>query len=67
MRKCSIAYEQRAEKIKCMFRTYASRYAYESALAYINGSYSKGYITYQIYSNLKAIALNEYQKRQRID
>lgn len=63
MRKCKITVEQRAQHIECLFRTYASRYAYEAAMAYIHGSLRRGYITYPIYSTLKTLALAEYHRK----
>lgn len=63
MRKCNITYEQRAEHIKCLFRTYASRYAYESAKAYIFGVLRNGYIDHSTYSKLSALALAEYRRK----
>lgn len=64
MRKCTITMEERKQHIECLFRTYASRYAYEKALTYILGSLKRSYITVRMYNELKSIALAEYRRRQ---
>jgi hypothetical protein len=55
--------EQRKQHIECLFRTYASRYAYETSLAYMLGALKRGYITYPMYAELKRLALAELHRK----